>query len=108
MLNYLCFTLSHTKKRNIMNPSIKLSEEFKGEVTLFLSNGHEVKFETSKLIDYIEASGLNVTDTYGGNSGIGEPWLDNETVECVEDCESYLDNNFDSVCESYYKNVICK
>lgn len=98
-------------KTNIMNTkelTIISTEEFSGETVLFMSNGSEVKFETSKLIDFIEENELNTEDEYIGNSspiGDGNPCYDK--YQLVETCEAseYLDNNYDEVCELYYNSL---
>lgn len=76
------------------------SEEYKGETTLFLSNGHEVKFATSKLIEFIEDNHLNVRTEDDGHGG------DHEVTFATAD--EFLDTEWESVCAGYYKHVILK
>jgi len=80
------------------------SEEFKDQTSLFLSNGHEVSFPTSRLIDYIEANHLNVH-----TEGTGLTSDPNGTeVEVSIDADIFLDENWESITRSYYQNVILK
>lgn len=71
--------------------TIKSSEEFNGITTVFLSNGHNVRFATSELILFIEDNHMNIS---------GEAGEESEFVSS----EDYLDNNWDSVVSNYYKN----
>ena len=91
-----------------MNIEVTTSEEFKGIVTMFLSNNTTVSVPTESLVEYVEKEGMNVTSTYGGNSGSGEPWNDNEEVDEVQDVNEYIDQNWDYVCEVYFANVLNK
>lgn len=81
--------------------TITSSEEFNGITTVFLSNGHNVRFATSELILFIEDNNLNVENQ--GSGLVCEPnGTDNEVEVCTAD--EYLDNNWDSVVSNYYKN----
>lgn len=91
-----------------MNTSISHSEEFNGITTLFLSNGHEINFPTSKLIDYIKANELNIEQKSCGSGLTCDPNCI-EWTECNEiDADEYLDLHWYSVVEKYYTNVVLK
>lgn len=87
---------------------IRDSEEFKGITTIFLSNSHEIKFETSKLEAFVIANEMNVKLS---NCGVGltcdpncREWVENEIIPV----DKYLDDNWNEVVEKYYNQVICK
>lgn len=91
-----------------MNIQIESAEEFQGITTLLLSNGHKVAFPTDRLIDYIKANELNVITTECGVGSMCDPncreWTECRTV----DASDYLDSEWDSVTERYYRNVVLK
>lgn len=91
-----------------MNPTIKNSEEYRGNVTIFLSNGHEISFETSKLNDFIEENKLNVSTENQGTGLVCDPNGTDDYVEITIPVEKWIDDNFDAAVASYYLNVICK
>lgn len=72
--------------------TIKSSEEFNGVTTVFLSNGHSVYFATTELVLFIEDNHMNIE----GEAG-------EEREFCTAD--EYLDNNWDAVVSTYYKNT---
>lgn len=86
---------------NTSKLTILSTEEFSNETALFMSDGSEVKFETSKLIDFIEYAKLNME--YTGTGLVCDP---NGTEEEIEiDSTKYLDDNFNEVCNAYYSSL---
>lgn len=77
---------------------IQTSEEFRGEVTIYLNNKHTISFPTEKLIDYVEDQGFHKTD------------IDGSTMDYPDTVNDWLDvnANWDKAIASYYLNVICK
>lgn len=91
-----------------MKITIESAEEQNENTTLLLSNGHKVVFPTSKLIDYIVVNELNVTVESCGSGLMCDPEC-REWSECkVVEPSAYLDSEWDSVCEMYYRNVVLK
>lgn len=93
-------------KTNIMKTiTIISTEEFANETVLFMSDGSEVKFETSKLIDYISDNELNVSEENVGSGLVCDPFGNDEYVTVVIPPYTYLDDNFDQVVNLYYNSL---
>lgn len=77
---------------------VTTSEEFRGEVTIYLNNKHEIKFPTQDLVDYVEEQGFHKTD------------IDGSTMDYPDTVNDWLDvnANWDKAVASYYKFIICK
>lgn len=85
---------------NTENQTLKVqsSEEFRGEVTIYLNNKHQIKFPTQDLVDYVEDQGFHKTDIDGSNMSYPDTvndWLD-------------VQKNWTFAIESYYNNIILK
>lgn len=81
-----------------MNTSIKSSEEFRGQVTIYLNNKHTISFPTENLVNHVEEYEMNHRDIDGSKLDhrlTADEWLD-------------INENFDKAIESYYVNVILK
>lgn len=81
-----------------MNTSIKSSEEFRGQVTIYLNNKHTISFPTENLVNHVEKYEMNHRDIDGSKLDhrlTSDEWLD-------------INENFDKAIESYYVNVILK
>jgi cyclopropane fatty-acyl-phospholipid synthase-like methyltransferase len=78
--------------------SVTTSEEFRGEVTIYLNNKHQIKFPTQDLVDYVEEQEFHSTDITGAKMDYPDTvsdWLD-------------VQANWDKAVAIYYKHVICK
>ena len=79
-------------------------------ITFVMMDESEVQVLESAVLDFIDENQLNmVTEYFGNNSprGDGDPDYDIEH-DVVTDASEYLSagNNFDDVCELYFKTVL--
>lgn len=85
-------------------PTIKLSEESKGLVTLHLSNGHQNHMTTAQLEAFVERHNMNLESCGSG--------LTCDPSSCEYDAETTVSEwldveaNWDLACAEYYRLVI--
>jgi len=102
------FTFEMSKQSNgttIMNtPTINLSEESKGLITLHLSNGHSVNMTTDQLESFVERHNMNLESC--GNGLTCDPWSCEYDVETPVSDWLDVEANFYLACAEYYRLVI--
>lgn len=89
---------------------VTTSEEFRGEVTIYLNNKHQIKFPTQDLVDYVEAQELNISTENHGVGLVCDPNGTDDYIDVETPINDWLDvqANWDKAVDSYYHNIICK
>lgn len=83
---------------------IKTEQSSDGRMILVETNQKSTfTFEKKSVLSFIIYNRLNVTDTYGGNNGSGEPWNDLPSIPDIQEPAEYLDENWDKVIEQFWK-----
>jgi len=71
-------------------------------ITMFATDGSQVSALQIDLESFIEENELNYRNE--GNGLMCDPYSDSESVKFCTEAE-YLDNNFDEVCELYFREL---
>jgi len=78
-------------------------------IFLYTESGRVILVEQNKLEAFIEDNQMNYELVVTGNNsptGDGDPSFDTEELEMISEPAEYLDDNFESVCQSYLNTVL--